>query len=127
MKITWLAEPMVKTGAVSYRIPVRMEYDPAYDPYAVALRFLPAGRVLTWLLARDLLRDGLSRMAGEGDVQVTPGAVTVGVHLCSDAGEALAVFARDDVTQFLRSTYIEVPDGTEAGHIDWDRFPGVAA
>ncbi|MFB9926046.1 SsgA family sporulation/cell division regulator [Amycolatopsis halotolerans] len=127
MKITWLAEPTVKTGAVSYRLPVRMECDPAYDPYAVALRFLPAGRVVTWLVARDLLRDGLSWVAGEGDVRVTPGAVTVGVHLCSDAGEVLAVFARDDVTQFLRSTYIEVPDGRESARINWDDLPEVLA
>lgn len=126
MKITWLAEPTVKTGSRSVPVRVRLVYDPQ-DPYAVALRFLPEGRVVTWILARELLRDGLYRMAGEGDVRVTPGAVTVGVHLSSPSGEALVVFARDDIAQFLRSTYLEVPDGSEAGRIDWDLFPGVAA
>src|SRR3954451_7948540 len=67
-------------------------YD-ARDPYAVSITFGPA-RVggkdpVTWLVGRELLRAGLDRPTGDGDVRVGPAARSdvLFLHLRTHSGE----------------------------------------
>ncbi|MDK1475018.1 SsgA family sporulation/cell division regulator [Streptomyces sp. 549] len=57
---------------LSFRIPVELCYE-AHDPYAVRFTFsLPGDAPVTWVFGRELLIDGISRAAGEGDVRIRP-------------------------------------------------------
>jgi hypothetical protein len=113
-------------------VPALLCYDPA-DPYAVRICFgevgasAEAGGVdedgITWLVGRDLLRAGLERPAGEGDVRIWPaqGATDVlFLHLQAPSGEALFEVSRATVAGFLRHTDGMVAPGSETAllHLD---------
>jgi hypothetical protein len=125
MKVTYPLLPIVVSGGWRTTMPVHLRYEPRRDPYAIDLVIFPAaGRApVTWLISRDLLRDGLTRVAGEaaGDVRITPGPMSIGVHLNDSATCALIVFARDDVQSFMDMVFLQVPDGGEGKFFDWDR------
>ncbi|MGY1747279.1 SsgA family sporulation/cell division regulator [Blastococcus sp. SYSU D00695] len=89
------------------------------DPYAVRIAFGDRGADdgISWLLARDLLRAGLDRPAGDGDVRLWPARTTGDVlflHLRAPSGEALFECSRSAVAAFLRQTEQLVPLGDEA-------------
>jgi hypothetical protein len=102
-------------------VPATLAYDVA-DPYAVRIGFgAPDG--ISWLLARDLLRVGLDRPAGEGDVRLWPARTTGDVlflHLRAPSGEALFEMSRSAVAAFLRRTEQLVPVGSEAATLEVD-------
>ncbi|WIV60013.1 SsgA family sporulation/cell division regulator [Amycolatopsis nalaikhensis] len=96
------------------------------DPYAVQLDIPDHGVVVSWLLSRDLLADGLDGGAGLGDVRVSPvlfDGAGVLVELVNPDGPGSVVlrFARADLERFLDDTDAMVPVGTEASRIDWER------
>jgi len=105
-------------------VPTTLEYAVA-DPYAVRIVFGgPDGDDgISWLLARDLMRAGLARPAGEGDVRLWP-ARTAGdvlfLHLRAPSGEALFEVSRSAVAAFLRQTEELVPVGAEAAALRVD-------
>lgn len=114
MKVTFPTRPRRGRGWID----VTLRYESA-DPFAVAFVFpMMRRRFVVWVVDRELLRDGLSRMVGEGDIRITPGPSSIGVRLSSPAGKSLLVFARDDIEMFLRTTYLAVPEGTEHKHFD---------
>lgn len=98
-------------------------YDVA-DPYAVRIGFGDADDDgISWLLARDLLRAGLDRPAGDGDVRLWPARTTGDVlflHLRAPSGEALFEVSRSTVAAFLRQTEQLVPVGQEAAALQVD-------
>jgi hypothetical protein len=106
-------------------VPVNFRYE-RRDPYAVAMTIVTQPPV-TWLFARDLLRDGLSRPCGEGDVRVSAGGMTVGIGLSDRSSKALLVFQRNDITALVQELDKVVPFGRE--RIDWSKasalFPGI--
>jgi hypothetical protein len=101
-------------------------YDPG-DPYAVQISFGEVGTTpdgnptaaeggIAWLLGRELLRSGLDRPCGEGDVRIWPShsaADVLFLHLQAPSGEALFELSRGTVAAFLRQTDAMVPPGTE--------------
>ena len=100
----------------------------ADDPWAVRLAFqtgeLRADGVVEWIFARELLTEGISGVAGEGDVRVWPalnGRDRI-IHLAmsSPSGSALFEIERDALVEFLQQTYLAVPTGAEAAAIDLD-------
>ena len=107
-------------------VPAVLGYDPA-DPYAVQISFgesgtsangslVPPDGGITWLLARELLRTGLDRPAGDGDVRIWPAhsaADVLFLHLRAPSGEALFELSRGAVAAFLRHTDGMVPPGSE--------------
>jgi hypothetical protein len=105
-------------------VPATLGYEVA-DPYAVRIGFGdPDGDDgISWLLARDLLRAGLDRPAGDGDVRLWP-ARTIGdvlfLHLRAPSGEALFEVSRSAVAAFLRQTEQLVPVGQEAAMLQVD-------
>lgn len=117
------------TARVNADIPVRVNivYDPT-DPWAVTMDIatpgtLPLTRNWTrWHFSRDLLAEGLDRLAGDGDVRVFPDEVntTVWVELFSPSGHAYVVFGRADIEKVLERIESLVEPGTEHRHVDWD-------
>lgn len=94
----------------------------AKDPYAIRMVFhIDPDEEVEWMFGRDLLADGLSRRAGEGDVCLWPGTSDqslLTIALCSPHGQALFEAPLAGVTGFLQRTYQIVPAGCEAGHVD---------
>ena len=110
-------------------VPALVTYDAA-DPFAVRITFgdavagpETADDGVTWLMGRDLLRSGLDRPAGDGDVRVWPASASTDVlflHLRAPSGEALFEVSRATLTAFLRETEALVPPGSEAATLDLD-------
>ena len=104
------------------RVPVIFDYDPA-DPLAVTVApWMDQGRV-KWVIARDLLRDGLSVPSGVGDVTAWPG--TDDPHRCylrfkSQARLTVLSFDIHELRAFLGHTYDSIPVGTELRAADVD-------
>ena len=102
------------------------------DPFAVRIAFGDAGDGeagpdpeggITWLLGRELLRTGLHRPAGDGDVRLWPGRGTgdgLYLHLRAPSGEALFEVSRASVAAFLRGTEALVPWGEESSRLTLD-------
>lgn len=112
-------------------VPALLCYDPA-DPFAVRIAFGEVGddrgvvdtdEAIAWLVSRELLRSGLDRPSGEGDVRVWPAHTASDVlflHLRAPSGEAMFEVSRATVAGFLRQTEALVPSGSESDllHLD---------
>jgi hypothetical protein len=117
---------LVVPGAASLPVRADLNYD-VTDPYAVQVAFhtgSAGGEVVQWTFARQLLSDGVSAPAGEGDVQVWPstsnGLSVVCLSLSSPSGRALFEVPLADLVDFLGRTYQSVPSGAESDHVDVD-------
>ncbi|MEV6595163.1 SsgA family sporulation/cell division regulator [Streptomyces acidicola] len=94
------------------------------DPYAVEARFrADASDETAWTFARDLLRDGLERSTGVGDVTVWPDTTTSGqrrvfIRLTSPEGTALLSAADIDVRVFVEAAGELVEYGSEHTHLE---------
>ncbi|WP_328507781.1 SsgA family sporulation/cell division regulator [Streptomyces sp. NBC_00391] len=88
------------------------------SPYAVSVTF-PVSRgnePIVWYMSRDLIRDGLSRLTGEGDVQIGPdpnGSDDVAFRLQANGLSALLTAPRQPIKDFLQRTAEVVPYGRE--------------
>jgi hypothetical protein len=113
---------LVVPGTASIPVSAGLRYD-VTDPYAVHVTF-HAGAAVQWTFARQLLTDGVSTPAGEGDVSVWPsrtsGRPVVCLSLSSPSGRALFEVPLDQLVEFLTNTYAAVPTGCESDHIDLD-------
>jgi hypothetical protein len=99
-------------------------YDPA-DPFAIRVCLRTDGSpAVQWVISRDLLADGLTRPAGEGDIGVWPsvagGVAVVCLSLSSPDGQALLFGAHGEVSEFVHRTFDEVPAGHESELLDLD-------
>ncbi|WP_405886390.1 SsgA family sporulation/cell division regulator (plasmid) [Streptomyces sp. NBC_01136] len=119
-----VAVQLVVSRDYSLSMCMRLRYEPS-DPYVVrATFFAHSDDPVDWVLGRDLLADGLSGSAGDGDIRiwsaVARGDQAMYIALGSSAGTALLEVPVQDVRTFLENTEALVPQGTESGHIDWD-------
>ncbi|GGV00145.1 MULTISPECIES: SsgA family sporulation/cell division regulator [Kitasatospora] len=108
---------LVVSNELSFRIVVDLEYDPS-DPYAVRFTFhLPGDAPVTWVFARELLLDGISRPTGEGDVHIHPVGgeelSDVCIVLHSPEGDALLRASAPPLIAFLTRADRLVPMGEE--------------
>ncbi|MEU1518674.1 SsgA family sporulation/cell division regulator [Streptomyces sp. NPDC005811] len=117
---------LVVAEGVDRPVMLDLSYDCA-DPYAVSLTFhLCTDTTVRWVVGRDLLLDGLQKLAGLGDVQVwpcrDPAVDRVHIALCPcPTREAVVVTASARaVGAFLRRTFAMVPTGREERHLDMD-------
>lgn len=121
---------LVVPGAASLPVRAGLDYD-LTDPYAVTVSFHTGGaaggssaEVVQWTFARQLLSDGVTVPAGEGDVQVWPssvgGSTVVCLSLSSPSGRALFEVPLADLVEFLGRTYQAVPTGAESDLVDVD-------
>ncbi|MER5747714.1 SsgA family sporulation/cell division regulator [Streptomyces sp. NPDC002225] len=103
-------------------VPARLRYR-SDDPYAVSFAFdTGTGSPVTWTFARDLLADGLLRLAGDGDVLLWPSGTgdhaVFNLALSSPAGHARLAAPFRPVTDWLAHTYRLVPAGQEMDDLD---------
>lgn len=115
---------LVVPGSASLPVVAGVRYE-ADDPYAVHVAFHTGGTdVVEWTFARQLLTDGVTRPAGDGDVQVWPshpsGRPVVSLSLSSPSGRALFEVPLTELVQFLTRTYSAVPTGSESDFVDLD-------
>ncbi|MGH7743333.1 MAG: SsgA family sporulation/cell division regulator [Candidatus Dormibacteria bacterium] len=108
-------------GGRSEPICVDLTYDVS-DPYAFTFEFHPnTRRTVKWIWGRDMLREGLVRPAGVGDIQLRPHRSNTDVTVLrveSPDGRAVFHFNRDDLVDWVDEIFELVPEGTEK--IDWD-------
>jgi sporulation and cell division protein SsgA len=99
----------------------------AADPWAVWITFPGASARSTepvrWAVGRDLLLQGLTDPAGEGDVQLFPsvdenGRAAVVIELRSPGGRFVGQMRTSDLYRFLSRTLALVPLGTETIDLD---------
>jgi hypothetical protein len=118
---SWCSCPLtlrLSDGHSHAEVSALFSYDTC-DPFAVRIAFGNAGSgpedQVTWLVGRDLLRTGLDRPAGEGDVRIGPTAATdvLFLHLRTPSGQALMELDRDTLASFVAATEILVPFGSE--------------
>jgi hypothetical protein len=102
-----------------------LAYDPA-DPYAVALVTYDEthDHSVTWVMARDLLAGGLTRVLEPrtgGDVRVWR-CNPVEVHITLDGPEGRCELhaIAEDIGQFLTLAFAAVPFGSEMNGVDID-------
>jgi len=91
------------------------------DPFAVTMKFHAGGSVATWVMGRDLLAEGMSMRAGDGDVRLRPlSSRVLMLELISD--QHVTVFRLPSLTlrKFLDAAYRLVPPGSE--RFDADAF-----
>jgi hypothetical protein len=111
-------ESLALTSSLHTRLTYRVS-----DPYAVEARFRADDLDETvWIFARDLLRNGLERNSGLGDVIVWPdtgaqGERRIFVRLSSPEGTALLSAADADLRAFLEAASSLVAYGAEHSYL----------
>lgn len=96
----------------------RFRFDPQ-RPYEVLLTFhLGRPDEADWVFSRDLLRDGLQTLSGQGDVKLWPAycpchGSTLHLALESPHGSALLEASRPRVREWLDRTYAAVSEEAE--------------
>src|ERR1700757_915741 len=97
------------------------------DPYAIRIAFhVGLDEPVEWIFARDLLARGIESREGLGDVHVWPSAGSEGgapgsvlnIELSSPFGQAHFDAPVQEISAFLRRTYLLVPEGEESHHVD---------
>jgi hypothetical protein len=105
-------------------VPTTMSFSPS-DPYAVTLTFHAASGDVVWMMARQVLLQGLTSPAGEGDIKIYPSidenasAVTV-LDFSSPSGHLVGHVPTREVQSFVTSTLEIVPAGDESEYLDID-------
>ena len=117
---------LIAPGDEGLRLTATLRYQPS-DPYAVEATFRAGDEAISWVLGRDLLSEGLTKVSGEGDVRVWP-TVDLGesgehsrvvmLQLSSPDGRALLAAPAEEVGAFLAETYQVVAAGDEGDHMD---------
>jgi len=96
------------------------------DPLAVEFVFYgPAGALARWRFSRDLLLEGMGKIAGHGEVMIWPsGETSAGRILFLRLGlqdrQAVLAVRRSLVHHWLTRTLTTVPVGREMTEVDWD-------
>jgi Streptomyces sporulation and cell division protein, SsgA len=97
----------------------------ADDPYAIRMAFhVGMDEPVEWIFARNLLAEGLTEPAGEGDVRVWPAATenhrVLNISLSSPFGQAHFEAPLNALAGFLLRTFQVIPAGQEGEFIDLD-------
>lgn len=110
----------IRADAEVQTVEVQLSFDPA-DPFAVTVRIESPASVLTWVLSRDLLADGVRSMipVGEGRVRIQATSVLTEISWDDDDGTVLVLrLPWWSTREFVRQSHAEVPRGQEACDID---------
>ena len=85
-----------------------------FEPFQViATLSMDDAPSVQWILARELLREGLVLPSGIGDITVRPTPHGVLVGLRSPGGRALLLAPTEPIADFVQAIYRAVPDGAE--------------
>ncbi|GAA4868343.1 SsgA family sporulation/cell division regulator [Kitasatospora terrestris] len=103
----------------------RFRYD-ACRPYEVRLTFhLGRPDEADWVFSRELLRDGLDSLSGQGDIKLWPAycpchGSTLHIALESPHGSALLEVSKPQVRAWLEQTYACVSEDEESALLPTD-------
>jgi hypothetical protein len=116
---------LVTAAGLRYQLPVGLSFHQA-SPWAIELSFLLLGdRPIHWAVSRELLLDGLSTVAGEGDIRVRPlewhDGELVAISLRSPDGEAELIAPLTALHAYLLRTDMITPFGEEFSDAWLDR------
>ncbi|PKW16656.1 SsgA family sporulation/cell division regulator [Saccharopolyspora spinosa] len=107
---------LVAPAGVIAPVGVELRYD-SRNPYEISMKLnVGADGQVDWVIARDLLADGLIAEAGEGDVRIRPRLDSSGVvviELSSPSGQASFEVDADQLVDFVNDTYDVVAPGDE--------------
>ncbi|MGH3567987.1 MAG: SsgA family sporulation/cell division regulator [Pseudonocardia sp.] len=97
----------------------------AADPFAVTLAVRTRkDRWIEWLVARDLIVEGLTGPVGHGDIRMSPQEVQgydiVEIEIRSTDGRAVFEVDRDLLRHFVNASTEIVALGDELAHVDLD-------
>lgn len=122
-----LVMSLLASEELAFETSVQLAYDPA-DPFAVTLTFhLPGDAPVSWVFGRELLLDGVSRPAGDGDVRIEPipgpddSGGDVRITLRSPEGDALLRSPAVPLIAFLGRTDRVLPMGQEHADEELER------
>lgn len=96
------------------------------DPLAVEFVFYgQAGALARWRFSRDLLLEGMGRIAGHGEVMIWPSEEnsadrTLFLRLGLQDHQAVLAVRRSPVHHWLTRTLTTVPVEREMAEVDWD-------
>lgn len=117
---------LVRSFTESVPVRMRLRYT-SDDPYALRATFGAADDAgsVEWVLSRDVIAEGLTHHAGQGDVRVWPAAIGPGrdvvyIALNSPMGSALLEAPLPDMRSFVDRTRSMVPLGAESEQFDID-------
>ncbi|WP_245565126.1 SsgA family sporulation/cell division regulator [Nocardioides insulae] len=116
----WCLDPWGRQVAV----PTTLGYS-SEDPYAISFTFHSGKDDVEWIVARNLLLQGLTGPVGEGDVRIYPSidedahAVTI-LDFHSPDGRLVAEANTRQLQKFLTRTFGLVPVGSESEYVDLD-------
>ena len=105
-------------GSDTLPVPVLLKYS-QNNPFEVQAQFggIANGGV-EWVFARDLMRDGLEKPSGDGDVNLSPTEINgdkyLTIKLTSPYGKAVMEVPSSEIEAFLALTADAVPYGEEA-------------
>ncbi len=112
----------VDLSGTTRQLEAALAYD-AQDPFAVTMTFKTRSGDVPWVFHRELLLNGMSDPAGEGDVRISPSldfdgrAVTV-IELQSNTGSFVAQARTPEIYEFVTGTLSIVPLGSEVIDVD---------
>ena len=125
--------PVVITAQITLNLVIGSEFGmpvsasfhySVHEPLSVRAAFNTGDGAVTWVFARDLLRDGLDHPVGDGDVTCWPatdaGERVLCISLRSPSGQALLEAPYEQVRDFLHRTFDVVPTGAESDFLDLD-------
>jgi len=85
-----------------------------FEPFQVIANLsMDDAPAVQWVLARELLREGLVLPSGIGDITVRPTPHGVLIGLRSPGGQALLLAPTEPIAAFVQAVYRAVPDGAE--------------
>ncbi len=84
------------------------------EPFAVTASFtLPDAPAVKWVMARDLLREGIALPTGIGDIRIYPCDEGLFIELHSPSGRAVLRGPMEPVVDFVARIYQAVPESRE--------------
>jgi Streptomyces sporulation and cell division protein, SsgA len=117
----------LQTSGAAIVFPLELRYDPSDAGGIVAdLVFKPPLKPsVTWVVARDLLWDGVNfgdiARIGVGDIAVWRVGDFLSLELDSSSGHVVFCdIPAMDVADFLAASYVAVPATAELTNVDWD-------
>ncbi|MGW0856925.1 SsgA family sporulation/cell division regulator [Streptomyces sp. NPDC002690] len=121
----WLDDDLASALACEF------SYDP-HDPLAVTMVFRADSEwPVRWVVSRDLLAEGMTLRAGEGDVVLWPTQEREGVAATffmriGGARTAFFEIPTEPFAEWLAATYLQVRRGAELEGADWDALVQLA-
>lgn len=122
--IEWETDGMLYTETASGKVKLVFSYYTDH-PYTVGMDIhheTPEGpKVTRWPMDRGMLRTGLVKAVGDGDIEILPNMhAELDIHLTNEYGAATVTLDMFKMDNFLRNTERLVAPGRESLQVNWE-------